>query len=84
MIVREGDRIKGIIEEKTVMKTKCHRDTEGIHRKIDQRNHVNHVIMIVIRSVNRADTIRMIGITTKAQATRESGTKGYPVICTGQ
>ena len=84
MIVREGDRIKGIIEEKIVMRTKYHSDTEGIHRKIDQRNHVNHVIMIVIKSVNRADTIRMIGITTKAQATRKGGSKGYQVSCTGQ
>ena len=66
------------------MRTKDHNDMKDIHRKIDQRKHVNHVIMIVIKNVNRADTIRMIGITTKAQATRESGTKGYPVICIGQ
>ena len=68
----------------TARKTKDHDDTNEIHRMNDRPEHVNHVIMIVIRNVNRADIIRMIGITTKAQATRESGNKGYPVICIGQ
>ena len=63
----------------TARKTKDHDDTNEIHRMTDRPEHVNHVIMIVMKNVNCADTIRMNGIIRKIRTTRTGGTKGYQV-----
>ena len=68
-----------IISEMIARKTKDHDDTNEIHRMSDRPEHVNHVIMIVMKHVNCAGTIRMNGIIRKIQTALIGGTKGYQV-----
>ena len=67
------------ISEKTARKTKDHDDTNEIPLMNDRPEHVNRVIMIAMKHVNFAGTIRMNGTTRKIQTALIGGTKGYQV-----